>query len=346
MSSFPGSIFPPEKDPSVAISPPFPVTTSLEKTVWFPTVHLILAAVGSFANALVIYIIAKKPKMRTYPNIFVLNLAVADFVFCTVATPLTWVVILLELFGGWLQHVTFVSYDMCSFVSVLCLTTLSIERYQAISDPIGHMDRSSRKRAWVINTCLWVLALVLSILGYIFIFLPATSRDMQSQDLISKDLATTLFSFLLSFVIPLVIIVIFYVLLFKTLRQNRGLPVGSRSDIKSRNRVTRMVTAVVVAFVVSWLPGHIINLVYVSNAMMDNKALSYATWACFMLQIVNSVSNPFLYALLGERFGFYIRGIMCGKGVCKQGDSDGRKQQRKKQDNGQTTNRETASTNL
>ncbi|KAI8506673.1 hypothetical protein Bbelb_151140 [Branchiostoma belcheri] len=67
---------------------PFPVTSSLEKTVWFPTVHLILAAVGSVLNAFVIYIIAKKPRMRTYPNIFVLNIALADFLFCTVATPL------------------------------------------------------------------------------------------------------------------------------------------------------------------------------------------------------------------------------------------------------------------
>ncbi|KAI8487069.1 hypothetical protein Bbelb_351390 [Branchiostoma belcheri] len=114
---------------------PFPVTSSLEKTVWFPTVHLITAAVASVLNAFVIYIIAKKPRMRTYPNIFVLNIALADFVFCTVATPLVWAVVLLEETGGWLQHVTFVSYDTCAFVSVLCLTTLSIERYQAVQTP-------------------------------------------------------------------------------------------------------------------------------------------------------------------------------------------------------------------
>ncbi|XP_066265943.1 somatostatin receptor type 2-like [Branchiostoma lanceolatum] len=107
-----------------------------------------------------------------------------------------------------------------------------------------------------------------------------------------------------------------------------------------------MVTAVVVAFVVSWLPGHVLNLVYVSSATADNKALSYGTWVCFMLQIVNSVANPFLYALLGEKFGFYIREIMCVTGVCKERYSNRSKQQRKKQDNGQTADKETASTSL
>ncbi|XP_066265534.1 somatostatin receptor type 5-like [Branchiostoma lanceolatum] len=289
------------------IFPPLTVLmiTSLEPTVWGPTVHLVLAAFGSVFNALVIYIIAKKPKMRTYPNIFVLNLAVADFVFCTVATPLVWTEVLLGKLGGWLQHVFFASYGTSAFVSLLCLTTLSIERYQAISDPIGHIDRSSRKRAWLINAGLWLVATVLSVLGYVFVFLQATFIPM-------------LVSFLITFVIPLLIISISYILLFKTLRQNRGLPAGSGNDIKSRNRVTRMVTAVVVAFVVSWLPGHILNLVYVSSTTVDNRALSYGTWACFMLQIVNSVANPFLYALLGEKFGFYIREIMCRKSVRKQ----------------------------
>ncbi|XP_078583883.1 somatostatin receptor type 5-like [Branchiostoma floridae x Branchiostoma japonicum] len=309
MTSFPESSHPPDQTTPAAVTggifPPLTFLTSLEPKVWGPTVHLVLATIGSVFNALVIYIIAKKPKMRTYPNIFVLNLAVADFVFCTVATPLIWTVVLLEELGGWLQHVFFVSYVACAIVSVLCLTTLSIERYQAISDPIGYMDRSSKKRAWVINAGLWVLAIVLSILGYVFILSSAT-------------FIPTLVSFLVTFVIPLLVISVSYALLFKTLRQNRGLPLGSRSDIKSRNSVTRMVTAVVVAFVVSWLPEHVLNLMYLSSTMADNKALSYATWACFMLQIVNSVSNPFLYALLGERFGFYIRDIVCGKGNTKR----------------------------
>ncbi|XP_066265555.1 kappa-type opioid receptor-like [Branchiostoma lanceolatum] len=329
MTSFPGTTHPPEiggnqtSGPTGSgLFPAFSDIASLEPTVWGPTVHLILAAIGSVLNALVIYIIVKKPKMKTYPNIFVLNLAVTDFVFCTVATPLIRTVDLLGELGGWLQHVSFVSYAICAIVSVLCLTTLSIERYQAISDPIGHIDRSSRKRAWLINAGLWLVAIVSSVLGYVFVFLQVAT------------FIPTFVSFLITFVIPLLIISVSYTLLFNTLRQDRGLPVGSRSDIKSRNRVTRMVTAVVVVFVVSWLPGHILNLVYVSSTTIDNRALSYGTWACFMLQIVNSVANPFLYALLGEKFGFYIREIMCMKDVRKQRDSARREQPRTREEDG------------
>jgi len=73
----------------------------------------------------------------------------SDLVFCAVAIPLSWAVNWVNEYHGWLAHVSSVSYDTCTLVGALCLTTMSIERYEAVSDPIGHVQRSSVKRGWL-----------------------------------------------------------------------------------------------------------------------------------------------------------------------------------------------------
>ncbi|XP_066265701.1 somatostatin receptor type 2-like [Branchiostoma lanceolatum] len=294
---------------------------TLDAPTWYTVIHLILAAMGAVANALVIYILLRKPKMRTYPNIFVFSLALSDFVFCAVAIPLSWMVFWLDGFNGWLAHVSFVSYDTCTLVGALCLMTMSIERYQAVSNPIRHVQRSSMKRGSLTIVGFWVGSILVSILFYVFVMLPGDQQDVRSADLRNRTLAAKLYSFIVMFAVPLLVTVIFYVLLFKALKQRGDIPARARSEARSHGRVTRMVTAVVVAYVISWSPSHIVGLVAVSGSNITVLAL--ALRVCFVLQVINAVTNPFLYALLGERFGFYIREMMCRKNLGKQQHRDG-----------------------
>ncbi|XP_066265554.1 somatostatin receptor type 2-like [Branchiostoma lanceolatum] len=295
---------------------------TLDAPTWYTVIHLILAAMGAVANALVIYILLRKPKMRTYPNIFVFSLALSDFVFCAVAIPLSWMVFWLDGFNGWLAHVSFVSYDTCTLVGALCLMTMSIERYQAVSNPIRHVQRcQSVRRGLLAIAGFWVGSILVSILFYVFVMLPGDQQDVRSADLRNRTLAAKLYSFIVMFAVPLLVTVIFYILLFKALKQRGDIPARARSEARSHGRVTRMVTAVVVAYVVSWSPAHIIGLVAVSGSNITVLAL--ALRVCFVLQVINAVTNPFLYALLGEKFGFYIREMMCRKNPGKQQHRDG-----------------------
>jgi len=162
-----------------------------------------------------------------------------------------------------------------------------------------------------------------SILFYVFVILPAGQEDVRSANLRNLNLASKLYSFIVMFAVPLLIAVIFYMLLFKALKQRRDIPGRARSTARSHGRITRMVTAVVVAYVVSWSPAHILGLVTVSGSPYNIIALALALRVCFVLQVINAVTNPFLYALLGERFGFYIREMMCGKNLSKPQHRDG-----------------------
>ncbi|XP_066265699.1 neuropeptide F receptor-like [Branchiostoma lanceolatum] len=321
MASFPVLPLPKVSDVNETVTR-FDIIETLNATTWYTVIHLILAAMGAIANALVIYILLRKPKMRTYPNIFVFSLALSDFVFCAVAIPLSWMVFWLDGFNGWLAHLSSVSYDTCTLVGALCLTTMSIERYQAVSNPIRHVQRcQSVKRGLLAIAGFWVGSILVSVLFYVFVMEPGNRQDVRSADLINPTLAAKLYSFIVMFAVPLLVTVIFYILLFKALKQRGDIPARARSEARSHGRVTRMVTAVVVAYVVSWSPAHVVGLVAVSGSNITVLAL--ALRVCFVLQVINAVTNPFLYALLGERFGFYIREMMCRKNPGKQQHRDG-----------------------
>lgn len=51
--------------------------------------YMIVSIIGTLGNALVLYAILSRPKMRVMRHIFIGNLAVSDFILCSITAPLT-----------------------------------------------------------------------------------------------------------------------------------------------------------------------------------------------------------------------------------------------------------------
>ncbi|CAH1242100.1 SSTR2 [Branchiostoma lanceolatum] len=295
-------------------------------------VELILASIGVLANFLVIFVVARYPEMRTVPNVFVLNLAVADLLYCCEFVPVWSTHRLLP--NGWILGQTICTitralYGICGNASILFVIAMSIERYQAVADPIGHHQRSSKKRTWLISAALWLMSVIFTIhiIAFSKVMTYGTYKQCGSdpssivpyEDYIKGIL---IYRFVAWCVLPLTILVPCYARLYYKLHHGDVIQPGSSSTtVKSRNRVTRMVTVVVAVFTVSWMPLHIVYLVkfgFHLYSVPEDHADPLELFVA-MLSSTNSMINPFLYALLGDKFRIYMKKVLCcGRAVDKR----------------------------
>ncbi|XP_066301118.1 somatostatin receptor type 2-like [Branchiostoma lanceolatum] len=301
--------------------PPF--AFSVDNMVW-SSVELVIAAIGAFANGLVVYVIARNADMRTVPNIYVLNLSVADFLYCSLFVPFLSGYVLNSrgwIFGQAMCVINKGIYAASVNASILFLTAMSVERFRAVSNPLRRRGRGSgTKRTLLTCAGLWVLAVILSLPSTIFakvrialemqhctIWIPAGNQ-------VTMDFIRALFMyrFVAWNVAPLFILVPMYVLLYKRIKEGMEIAVAmqARRRAENRNRVTKMVTVIVLFFFFSWIPLHVTNIIDhygVPPYSVPVNVLSFVG----MLSSANSAVNPFLYALFGQRFRLHIKRIVC-----------------------------------
>lgn len=103
------------------------------------------------------------------------------------------------------------------------------------------------------------------------------------------------------FVIPISIIITCYVYIFVRLRRratNAEMSLGATVMSKKQNRVTKMITAVITAFVICWLPNNIINFMQIIEVRPPDNAGEIFTFFGLVLGYTNSCINPILYAFM------------------------------------------------
>ncbi|OCT68535.1 hypothetical protein XELAEV_18039836mg, partial [Xenopus laevis] len=111
-------------------------------------------------NLLVIIIIAATKHFHTVTSIFLINLAVSDFLMGIGVMPL---VATSVIYNGWINHQHLCLYMGYAFVvyctsSVLTLAAIAVDRYRAIIDCFKYNSQTSMKRAVSTVTWIWVQA--------------------------------------------------------------------------------------------------------------------------------------------------------------------------------------------
>ena len=97
------------------------------------------------------------------------------------------------------------------------------------------------------------------------------------------------FRFVLGFVFPLVIITGCYSIIIKRIQNNRV----ARSSMPFK-----VMTALIVTFVICWLPYHIFILLQIN--LPYNTFIRTGTTITTTIAYANSCMNPFLYAFMGK----------------------------------------------
>ena len=159
--------------------------TKMTTLITWATMHAIVAALVVLFNALVIGSFVKNRKLRTRSNLFIVSLAVADFLVGLVSTP-GWFVILFNddrFCEHWfivLGRVWTVFEIFASVSSIFHLMALTWDRLLAISRPLTHRHYS-RKPYVTALTAIWISCVVIASLSIEGIVQGPTVRITNNQ---------------------------------------------------------------------------------------------------------------------------------------------------------------------
>ncbi|XP_014089790.3 neuropeptide SIFamide receptor [Bactrocera oleae] len=307
---------------------------SLAMTIVYCFAYIIVFLVGLVGNSFVIAVVLRAPRMRTVTNYFIVNLAIADIlviVFCLPATLMSNIFVPWML--GWLMCKTVPYIQGVSVAaSVYSLIAVSLDRFIAIWWPLKQMTKS---RARFMILCIWLIALSSTIPWLLYFDLvpaaesfPAAPNLYLCQEVWPPGSNGNLY-FLLAhlvacYLLPMSLITLCYVLIWIKV-STRSIPGDSkdaqmdRMQQKSKVKVIKMLVAVVILFVLSWLPLYVIFARIKFGGELSNeesevlyKVTPFAQW----LGSSNSCINPILYAFFNKKYRRGFAAIIQSRSCC------------------------------
>ncbi|XP_033823429.1 dopamine D2-like receptor [Periophthalmus magnuspinnatus] len=127
--------------------------------------------VGIAANVFVILAVYKQKSLQTSNNALVVNLAVIDFLRCVIDCPVLLTIVSMLNQKGHVETIIcdmqVVSFSFSCCIQLLTLACISVERYQAISQPFKIAQRRKRIMVWIPLT--WIVAIVVALFCLLFL---------------------------------------------------------------------------------------------------------------------------------------------------------------------------------
>ncbi|XP_018648591.1 putative neuropeptide receptor [Schistosoma mansoni] len=280
-----------------------------------------ITLMGVTGNLLVVWIVLRVKLLQTITNIFIANLAISDILMSLVATPFT----PLSLYmNNWtlpeaVCKLLPTTMGVSVYVSTLTSMAIALDRFFVIVHPF-----LPRMKVWlclIIIFTVWIIAVLIS--------MPLAVYQQKHKDPInnvsscrenwpkeSSREVFTIVSFVLQFVIPCSIISVCYFRISLLLRARLHTQIGSGTkthikeerEIKRKRRTNTMLIAMVIIFVICWIPLNILWMVMdvhseeQINDVQNSKNFSLIFFICHLLAMSSAVYNPFLYAWMNSNF--------------------------------------------
>ncbi|KAM7404223.1 hypothetical protein PAMP_011590 [Pampus punctatissimus] len=270
------------------------VNTDVYSKVIVTVIYVALFAVGSLGNSITLYTLLTKKTLQNLQSTVhyhLASLAVSDLLILVLSMPIElynfiwfhhpWV------FGDAVCRGYYFLRDSCSYATALNIASLSVERYMAICHPFKAKSIMSRSRTKKLISAMWVASFALAT-PMLFIMGQAVRKGEKICTAIVTPVTmkTVLqVNAFLSFVVPMVAI--------------------SALNGVIANQLLRMFRAVVIAFVVCWLPYHARRLMfcYISDWSDDlYDFYHYFYMLTNVLFYVSSAINPILYNLVSATY--------------------------------------------
>lgn len=271
-------------------------------------VYIIVFVFSIAGNGVVMFVVCTMKKSRTSTDIYLMHLAIADFLFCLTLPfyaaygHFGWV------FGDFLCKLLSGFQEVSVYSGVFLLACISVDRYFAIVRATRRLS-SRHMLVKVICGIVWLVAGVLSLpvaikkesiydddLGVGICYENITGESSEHWRISIRVLRHTA-----GFFLPLVVMTVCYSWTVVTLYHTRN---------HRKYKVMRVILAVVLAFIICWLPHNVSVLI---DTLMRGGSLPEGSCETryrveMMLEVTQVLAfmhcavNPVLYAFIGEKF--------------------------------------------
>uniref|UniRef100_A0A3P8PUP0 G-protein coupled receptors family 1 profile domain-containing protein n=1 Tax=Astatotilapia calliptera TaxID=8154 RepID=A0A3P8PUP0_ASTCA len=210
-------------------------------------------------------------------------------------------------FSESLCKVTSAVIYMNAFCSIYFLVMVSIDRYVALVHPLSH--ERIRRPFYAKLGCLfvWGLGLVFALPIFIYRKLEFNSQLNLTHCSLNltfpeQYLASEVTTITFSFIVPVIIILFCTVKIIQTLRKRLMEVLNIQ---KTDQKATTLILAVLLAFLICWVPFHVTKILDVlrnTGILKCHITLTIVQQISTYFAFFNSVLNPILYVLVGKTF--------------------------------------------
>ncbi|KAK3529113.1 hypothetical protein QTP70_016540 [Hemibagrus guttatus] len=283
-------------------------------------VILIIGITGMVGNLLVMYAFCKSQSLRTPPNMFIINLAITDFLMCVTQTPTFFITSIHRRWifgekGCELYAFCGALFGMCSMITLMII---AVDRYFVITRPLASIGKMSHKRALIILILAWLYTLVWSLPPFFgwSAYVPEglmTSCTWDYMTFTPSVRAYTMLLFICVFFIPLFVIMYCYFCIFRAIR-NTTSAVGKISEeggitkdsikkfhrLKSEWKMAKVALIVILLYVISWSPYSCVALT--AFAGYSDLLTPYMNSVPAVIAKASAIHNPIIYAITHPKY--------------------------------------------
>ncbi|KAM9132613.1 melanopsin [Pangshura tecta] len=286
------------------------------------TVILVVGITGTLGNFLVIYAFCRSRSLRTPANMFIINLAISDFLMSITQAPIFFTTSLHKhwIFGKKGCELYAFCGALFGITSMITLMAIALDRYFVITRPLASIVVISKKKALIILLGVWLYSLAWSIPPFFgwSAYVPEgllTSCSWDYMTFTPSVRAYTMLLFCFVFFIPLIAIIYSYVFIFKAIKntneavQNIGSDankVSQRQYQKMKNewKMAKIALIVILLYVISWSPYSVVALV--AFAGYSHLLTPFMNTVPAVIAKTSAIHNPIIYAITHPKYRMAI----------------------------------------
>ncbi|XP_016352617.1 galanin receptor type 1b [Sinocyclocheilus anshuiensis] len=280
------------------------------EVVIVPVIFGCIFFVGIIGNTLVMVVIGKikSRRSRSTTNIFILNLSIADLSFLLFCVPFQATIYSLPewIFGAFLCKFVHYFVMVSMLVSIFTLVAMSVDRYIAVVLSKKSPCIRSRRNALIGVCVIWMLSFIFAVPAaqhQILTDHPSAPNSTFCWEIWTERVAKHTYKVTIlvtGYLLPLVLITCCYAkVLYHLHKKMKNM---SKKSERSKRKTAQTVLLVVAAFLICWMPHHIIAMWVEFGQFPLNDASFAFRIISHCLAYGNSCVNPILYAFLSENF--------------------------------------------
>lgn len=313
---------------------------SMATFIFMCIVYLISTLTAIISNFIVILVYVFVKRSKTELSVFLVNLAVADFLMSTVCMPFSFAQVIMNkwVFGEIMCPIVLFQQVLAVSLSIYTMVAIGIDRYYAIKSPLK--NRATRHKAKLTILIVWILSIALaSVQLFVARVQENTTQfvtfdnDTNSSSIVTSvsdktcnenwsetDRKTyTIFNLFAVYLIPVAILgytytCIGYIVKHATHPGNSD-TVRDLNYNKSKSKVVKMLIVLVCVFTLCWLPLHMFTILADFTDLFTHfnvSTISFWYYISHWLAMANCTMNPIIYGYSNKAF----RSDVCSLFIC------------------------------